>query len=98
VRVGKETTIVTGPIDADGNIDYEAALNERLRKTITPETSASVLLLKAAGPRPMKMGLPPGFFRPSFFRGEATRQSASIILSAPRQPKCASNAKTQRCI
>lgn len=36
VPIGKETTYVDGPIDRDGYIDYEEALNERLRKNITP--------------------------------------------------------------
>ncbi len=50
--LGKETTYVTGPLDKDGYIDYEAALNERLRKGVTPETNANVLIWKAIGPRP----------------------------------------------
>ena len=33
--LGKETTYVTGPLDKDGYIDYEAALNDRLGKGIT---------------------------------------------------------------
>ena len=35
--IGKETTYVTGPLDEDGYIDYEAALNDRLGKGIVPE-------------------------------------------------------------
>lgn len=50
--VGKDTTFVTGPLDKNGFIDYEAALNERLKKGVTPETNANVLLWKAFGPRP----------------------------------------------
>lgn len=50
--VGKDTTVVSGPIDKNGFIDYEAALNERLSKGIKPETNANVLLWKALGPKP----------------------------------------------
>ncbi|HVS39895.1 MAG TPA: hypothetical protein VMS17_30335, partial [Gemmataceae bacterium] len=50
--LGKDTTYVSGPLDQDGYIDYEAALNDRLGKGITPETNANVLLWKAFGPTP----------------------------------------------
>jgi hypothetical protein len=52
VPVGKETTVATGPLDKDGYIDYEAALNERLSHGITPDKNANALLWKALGPRP----------------------------------------------
>src|SRR5437867_6664396 len=48
--ISKETTYVTGPLDKEGYIDYEAALNERLGKGVTPEKNANVLLWKAFGP------------------------------------------------
>jgi hypothetical protein len=64
VPVGKETTYVTGPIDDDGFIDYETALNERLSKGIRPDRNANVLLWKALGPRPEGgKRMPPEFFR-----------------------------------
>jgi hypothetical protein len=50
--ISKETTYVTGPLDKDGYIDYETALNERLREGVTPENNANVLLWKAFGPYP----------------------------------------------
>ncbi|HEX4588374.1 MAG TPA: hypothetical protein VH120_00470 [Gemmataceae bacterium] len=50
--IGKETTYVTGPFDKDGYIDYEAVLNERLGKGVTPENNANVLIWKVLGPRP----------------------------------------------
>jgi len=34
--VGKDTTVVSGPVDKHGHIDYEAALNERLGKGVKP--------------------------------------------------------------
>jgi hypothetical protein len=62
--VGKETTYVTGPIDKDGYIDFEAALNERLGKGITPEKNANVLLWKALGPTPEGgNGMPAEYFK-----------------------------------
>ncbi len=51
-KPSKETTYITEPVDADGYLDYETALNERLRGTITPETNANVLLWQALGPKP----------------------------------------------
>ena len=62
--LGKETTYVTGPLDKEGYIDYEAALNDRLGKSITPEKNANVLLWKAFGPRPEGgKGMPVEFFK-----------------------------------
>jgi hypothetical protein len=50
--ISRETTCVTGPVDKDGYIDYEKALNEILRKSVTPQNNAAVLFYKALGPRP----------------------------------------------
>jgi hypothetical protein len=62
--LGKETTYITGPLDKEGYLDYEAALNERLGKGITPDKNANVLLWKALGPRPEGgKGMPPEFFK-----------------------------------
>src|SRR5262245_61102556 len=61
--VGKETTYVTGPLDKDGYLDYAAALNERLRKGVTPENNANVLLWQAFGPHPGGATMPPEFFQ-----------------------------------
>src|SRR5688572_22551766 len=63
--IGKDTTVVDGPLDKDGYIDYEAALNERLGKGVTPETNANVLIWKALGPRPEggDKGMPKEYFR-----------------------------------
>ena len=60
--IGKETTFVTGPLDADGHIDYVAALNERLAKGVTAENNAVVLLMRAFGPQPEGAKLRPEFF------------------------------------
>jgi hypothetical protein len=62
--LGKETTYVTGPLDKDGYVDYEAALNDRLGKGVTPERNANVLLWKALGPTPEGgNGMPAEFFK-----------------------------------
>ena len=51
-KLSKETTYIVEPLDKDGYLDYETALNERLRGKITPETNAVVLLMQAIGPKP----------------------------------------------
>jgi hypothetical protein len=61
--IGKETTRVTGPLNKDGSIDYVAALNERLRRGVTPANNAVVLLWQATGPHPERATMPPKFFR-----------------------------------
>ena len=59
----RETTYVLGPIDAEGYIQYDVALNEIMSKGITPETNANVLLWQALGPTPGKsQGMPTGYF------------------------------------
>ncbi len=62
--LGKDTTYVTGPLDAEGYVDYAAALNARLGKGVTPRTNANALLWKALGPAPEGGNrMPPEFFR-----------------------------------
>jgi hypothetical protein len=62
--LGKETTYITEPLDKDGYLDYEAALNDRLGKGITPEKNANVLIWKALGPRPEGgKGMPAEYFK-----------------------------------
>jgi hypothetical protein len=62
--ISKETTFFTGPLDDEGYIDFEAALNERLGKGVTPEKNANVLLWQAFGPKPEGgTGMPPEFFK-----------------------------------
>jgi hypothetical protein len=45
--ISKETTYVTGPVRADGTIDYVEAVNERLSKGVTKENNAGILMLQA---------------------------------------------------
>lgn len=61
--VSPETTFVTGPVDANGYVDYPTALNERLGKGVTPETNANVLIWQALGPHPEGGTMPPDYFR-----------------------------------
>lgn len=62
ITIGKETTFATGPIDADGYLDYIAALNEKMREGVTPANNANVLLSKAFGPHPDGAKMSPKFF------------------------------------
>ena len=48
--ISKETTVVTGPLDKDGEIHFEAAINERLGKGIKPENNAYALFWRMFGP------------------------------------------------
>lgn len=59
---GRDTTFVTGPLRPDGGIDYQAVINDRLSKGVTPETNAVVLLWAAMGPKPEGGEMPPEFF------------------------------------
>ncbi len=61
--VSPETTYVTGPLDADGRVDYVAALNTRLRGDITPEQNANVLIWQAIGLRPEGSPPPDEYFQ-----------------------------------
>ncbi len=48
VPLGKDTSVAMGPLDKEGYIDYEVALNERLGKGITAERNANVLIWQAS--------------------------------------------------
>jgi hypothetical protein len=61
--VSPETTYVTEPLDAHGFVDYQAAVNDRLAKGVTPETNANVLIFQALGAHPEGGTLPPEYFR-----------------------------------
>ncbi|MCC9605849.1 hypothetical protein LOC68_20870 [Blastopirellula sp. JC732] len=50
IQVGKDTTFIEGPLDAEGNVDFLAAMNARLSEGVTPENNAVVELWMAAGP------------------------------------------------
>ncbi len=62
-QMGKHTTFITEPLDADGYLDFETALNERLRGKITPETNAMVVFCQALGPKPEGAEFPTEFYK-----------------------------------
>jgi hypothetical protein len=80
--LSKETTYVTGPVDREGYIDYETALNERLSKGITPKTNANVLILKALGPHPEGATMPPEYFRWLGIEAPPERGDYFVLLQA----------------
>jgi len=64
VPLGKETTIVDGPLDKEGYVDFPAALNAKLGQGVTPQTNANALLWQVFGPNPEGgKGLPDEFFK-----------------------------------
>jgi hypothetical protein len=50
LEISPETTVLTGPLNADGTVNYLAALNEMASEGVTPENNAAVPLMKALGP------------------------------------------------
>jgi hypothetical protein len=61
--LGRDTTFVIGPLDKNGDIDYEAALNAELSKGVTAANNANVLLIRAFGPKPEGSDMPPAYYR-----------------------------------
>lgn len=50
IKIGVDTTRLTGPLKADGTVDYVAALNRKYGKGVTPENNAAVAIVEALGP------------------------------------------------
>ena len=50
IRVSRETTHITRPLDADGYVDYVAAANERASRGVTAENNFEVVVRRIAGP------------------------------------------------
>jgi hypothetical protein len=61
--ISPETTYITEPLDRQGYVDYVTALNERLRRGVTPESNANVLIWQAIGPHPEGSTMPPEYFQ-----------------------------------
>ena len=57
--IGKETTVVEGPLRADGTIDYVPAINKLIGGNVKNEANAAVplLLLEAAGRDQLDAGM-----------------------------------------
>lgn len=62
LEIGPETTFVNGPLTAEGLIDYEAALHERLSVGVSPDNNAAVLLDRAFGPAVISQSLRVRYF------------------------------------
>ncbi len=62
IPIGKDTTIVLGPVAPNGYIDYVRIINERLGKGIRPEDNAMALLVEALGPTANGKPMPAEFF------------------------------------
>ena len=63
LRVGKDTTLLTEPLDEHGDVDYAKAIDDRMSAGVTPENNAVVLLLKAAGPSHQGIDYPEEVFQ-----------------------------------
>ena len=50
IIVSRETTYITGPLNADGTVNYVAYLDEKFSRGVTPENNAVVPLIRALGP------------------------------------------------
>jgi hypothetical protein len=62
IRISRETTFVTGPLDANGRVNYAAAVNQHFSHGVTPQNNAAVLLYQAMGPNPGGVPLSNRFF------------------------------------
>lgn len=51
VRVSPETTVITEPLDENGDPDYVEYLNRRQKEGVTPENNAAIPMIKAMGPK-----------------------------------------------
>lgn len=51
IQVNRETTYLTGPLNADGEVDYVAANESRNSAGATPENNFSVVLWQLMGPK-----------------------------------------------
>ena len=63
ITISKQTTRVTGPLRADGYVDYAGAVNARFGKGVTAENNANVLFWQAIGPHPDGASVAVEFFR-----------------------------------
>jgi hypothetical protein len=61
--LGRDTTYFSGPLDKDGYVEYETALNERLSRSIVPEKNANVWLWRAFGPKLDREAMSASYFR-----------------------------------
>lgn len=50
IRPGPDTTVIDGPLNPDGTVDYVGYLDRQWREGLQPDQNAAMLLLKALGP------------------------------------------------
>ncbi len=50
ITISRKTTYVLGPLNADGTVNYVAAINKMYSKGVTPKNNAAIPLIKALGP------------------------------------------------
>ncbi len=50
LRIARDTTYLTGPLNSDGTVNYLAALNQLLSDGATPENNAAIPIFQALGP------------------------------------------------
>lgn len=60
--ISQETTYFTEPLDADGHVDYIAAVNRHFQKQVQPEQNIVAALVPILGPQPDKQQLSPKFY------------------------------------
>jgi hypothetical protein len=63
VRVSRETTVITEPLDDNGDPDYITYMNQKLSAGVTPENNAVVLIVQAVGPKVNFRMLGDGYFQ-----------------------------------
>jgi len=63
IRISKETTRLTGPLTADGEVDFIAAVDQRMRAGVTPENNAAVLFWQAIGPQAIDVSVRAEFLK-----------------------------------
>jgi len=51
IKIGPDTTVIDGPLNPDGTVNYVEALNAIAAKGVTAENNAAPLLLEALGPK-----------------------------------------------
>ncbi|MGL6076243.1 MAG: hypothetical protein ACRC8S_18975 [Fimbriiglobus sp.] len=88
-QIREDITFITGPVDADGFLDFEVALHDRLK--VPPQENANVLLWQAIGPRPDGTALHPDYWAAlgvpeppltgPYFTGLATWKNDGRILT-----------------
>lgn len=63
IPIGRDTTFVVGPLDAEGRVDYLAALNERYARDVDPAENSLVAMWSVFGGKSMKPLPPDDYFQ-----------------------------------